>query len=196
MIINEVISILNDYIFYFIIYSLLGWIIESLYISIKYNKIMGSGLLYLPFAPIYGFGSFFLILISSFFKDNLILCLILIVLITSNFEYFSASLLEKLFKAKLWDYKDELLNINGRISLKHSMAWLILGYLLIYYFHPLITELKDTYTQSNVSYLLYGLIIIIIIDFILSSKRIKKIKNPKGKTFVELIYFSKQRRHE
>ena len=42
---------------YFLVYSFLGWVIESIYKSIRLKKIVNSGFLFGPLCPIYGFGA-------------------------------------------------------------------------------------------------------------------------------------------
>ena len=49
---------------YFIIYSVLGWIIESIYRSICERKVINTGFLKGPFCPIYGIGAVIMILFS------------------------------------------------------------------------------------------------------------------------------------
>ena len=50
---NEIIKI----IFYFFLYSLLGWAMESTYLSIGQRRLVNTGFLHGPFCPIYGFGA-------------------------------------------------------------------------------------------------------------------------------------------
>ena len=55
---------------YFIIYSVLGWIIESIYRSICERKIINTGFLKGPFCPIYGIGAIIMILFLQLFARN------------------------------------------------------------------------------------------------------------------------------
>ncbi len=41
----------------FLIYSFLGWVLESVYKSLLTRKIVNSGFITGPFCPIYGFGA-------------------------------------------------------------------------------------------------------------------------------------------
>ena len=53
-----------QWIAFFIIYCLIGWIGESLYVSWEHRKWVNRGFLHGPFRPIYGFGAV-IILIST-----------------------------------------------------------------------------------------------------------------------------------
>ena len=123
--------------FYFILYSFLGFILETVYRSIVTKSLVYPGLLYGPYCPIYGFGTFFLLVLLVPIKDNLLIFLPAAFLIISILEYVTGYLLEKLLNLRLWDYSSNFLNINGRISLKFSIYWTILAYVFIYFIHPL-----------------------------------------------------------
>lgn len=123
--------------FYFILYSFLGFLLETVYRSIVTKGLVYPGLLYGPYCPIYGFGTFFLLVLLVPIKDNLLIFLPAAFLIISLLEYVTGYLLEKLLNLRLWDYSSNFLNINGRISLKFSFYWTILAYVFIYFIHPL-----------------------------------------------------------
>ena len=57
---------------YFVIYSLLGWLLESTYRTILEKKIINTGFLKGPFCPIYGFGAIIIIIFFSSFQDNVL----------------------------------------------------------------------------------------------------------------------------
>jgi uncharacterized membrane protein len=45
---------------------------------------------------------------------------------------------EAILGIRLWDYSDQMLNINGRVSLKHSFFWGVLGVVLVRWIHPML----------------------------------------------------------
>ena len=97
-------QVLFELITYFIIYSFLGWLIESVYKSIFEKKIINSGFLHGPFCPIYGMGAIIMYLILQDFKGNPLVIFILGFVVLSIWEYIVGVLLEKLFKTQYWDY--------------------------------------------------------------------------------------------
>ena len=118
-------------IFYFILYSFLGWCLESIYKSILQKKIVNSGFLYGPFCPMYGIGAILMIALGGISK-NVVIIFIIGFLLFSVWEYIVAVILEKLYKTKYWDYSDIKFNIKGRVCLKNSIYWGILGILLMF----------------------------------------------------------------
>ena len=54
---NQFFSILT----YFVIYSILGWVLESIFRSICEKKLINTGFLKGPFCPIYGVGAIIMI---------------------------------------------------------------------------------------------------------------------------------------
>ena len=126
---------------YFFIYSVLGWIVETLYCRLLDGEWTNRGFLFGPYCPIYGFGSLLIIAFLQNFKDSVIEVFLLGMLFTSTLEYLTSFLLEKLFDAKWWDYSKMKFNLNGRICLLNSLEFAFLGIILTYIIHPAFSSL-------------------------------------------------------
>lgn len=159
---------------YFVIYSFLGWVLESIVRSICEKKIINTGFLIGPFCPIYGFGAIIMILFLNSFKNNIILLFFIALIALSFWEYIVGVFLEKLFKTKYWDYSDHKFNYKGRICLTNSLAWGVLGVLFIRYIHPFIIEIL---TYVNFQYMAIASTIVTLILFIDAIISVVKIKN-------------------
>jgi len=105
---------LTNLLFYFLIYSFFGWILETVYKSVLQKKYVNSGFLFGPFCPIYGFGAVILYLFLDSFKDNLVLVFLIGMIIFSIWECVVGYWLEKFFNTKYWDYSNEKFNFKGR----------------------------------------------------------------------------------
>ena len=169
----------NKIIFYFIIYSFLGWCLESIYKTIIFKKPTNSGFLYGPFCPMYGIGAVMMIALSKL-SDNIIIIFLLSFVVFSIWEYIVAVILEKCFKTKYWDYSELKFNIKGRICLKNSIYWGLLGVILIYVIQPIIETLTNLMPEQILLYINASLCIIISIDTIITITKLividKKIK--------------------
>src|SRR5690625_478768 len=88
---------------YFIIYSILGWIMESIFRSICEKKMINTGFLKGPFCPIYGIGAIIMILFLKDFKNNTVLLFLISMIVLTLWEYIVAVILEKTFHIKYWD---------------------------------------------------------------------------------------------
>ena len=156
------------FITYFIVYSFAGWLLESIYKSIYKKKFVNSGFLIGPSCPIYGFGALIMILTLSFLKEKPLLLFLASCFILSCWEYLVGLFLEKAFKTKYWDYSDLKFNIQGRVCLKNSIYWGILGLTFIEIIHPFVeTQIK----QVPINILLYTNIIIgiaMLVDLVVS----------------------------
>lgn len=160
---------------YFIIYSFLGWVMESILKTVLEKKFVNSGFLHGPVCPIYGFGAIIMILFLNMFRSNILILFIMSFLILSIWEYIVGLLLEKIFHTKYWDYSENKFNIKGRVCLLNSLFWGILGVVFTLYMHPFIEE-KIQLIPYNIL-IIIGIIIyiILIIDTIVSTVKIKTI---------------------
>ncbi len=160
---------------YFIVYSFFGWVIESIYKSILEKKIINSGFLHGPFCPIYGFGAVFMFLCLNNFKNNIILLFIIAFFTLSVWEYIVGWLLEKTFHTKYWDYSENKFNIKGRVCLRNSLFWGILGVIFIKLVHPFITERIEILNTKHLLFFTITLGVIMTVDFVISIIKVKNI---------------------
>lgn len=158
----------------FIIYSILGFIIEVIFASKK--KFVNRGFLIGPYCPIYG-TSIILIMIIFQKIQNPFLLFIMITIICSINEYLTSYIMEKLFKARWWCYSKKPYNINGRICLGNSFLFGIGGFILIKYIHPFISLIIFNLSNKTINIFFYSLFLIFIVDNIVSFQVIIKIKN-------------------
>lgn len=130
---------------YFIIYSVLGFVIETLFALVNYGIFESrQSFLYGPFCSIYGVGAVVIILALryKFFKNNHTL-FVGGFIVGSIVEYFVSLFGELLLNVKWWDYSDRFLNINGRICFLYSIFWGLLGIYLLKVVNPRIDKFID-----------------------------------------------------
>ena len=109
--------------FWLILYSFLGWVWESSYVSIKEKRLVNRGFVTGPVCTIYGVGAMSVyVLLRPLANHGLWLFLGGIILATV-LEYVTAWVMETLFHTSWWDYSDKPFNIQGRICLGSSIAW-------------------------------------------------------------------------
>lgn len=155
------------YILMFFFYSFAGWCLESLYCSIGEKRFINRGFLTGPLCPIYGTASLVLIvLIYNPFKDNPLAVFTLGIILCDIVEYLTSYLMEKLFAARWWDYTYELLNIKGRICLKHSLYWGVISIIFVKVIHPSVENLYGKISGNYIYYILAAVLIIFVLDVI------------------------------
>ena len=87
-------------------------------------------------------------------------------LLTTIVEYITGTILDVFLQKRLWDYSHYAFNINGLICLSASTRFAIGGTIFIYGLQPLFDKLIDFMNIKTRSVLAYGILIIVIIDFI------------------------------
>lgn len=136
------------YFMLFFIYAILGWIIETTLVSVEKRKFVNRGFLIGPYCPIYGFGGLAItILLKNYTKDPIVLFL-MAVIICGILEYFTSYIMEKIFKARWWDYSAKKYNINGRICLETVVPFGILGCLVMYVLNPITFKYLNMLSNS------------------------------------------------
>ena len=160
----------------FVIYSFLGWIMESVIRSFCEKKIINTGFLYGPFCPIYGCGTLIMILFLKEFKDTWVLLFIVSFFGLTLWEYVVGVLLESIFKTKYWDYSDHKFNFQGRICLSNSLFWGFLGVVFIKYIHPFVTNLLQFVDTTSIRITIYVATAIFMVDTIVSIINLVNIK--------------------
>lgn len=128
---------------YFILYSFLGWVMETCYCSIMERRLVPRGFLYGPVCPIYGGGVTLMILFFTPLKKNLVLFYVVAVVIMTSWEYFVGWVLEITTHVKYWDYSQYRFNLKGRVCLWVALIWGVLSYIVIFFIHPPIQSMVE-----------------------------------------------------
>lgn len=170
---------MNIYMYFllFLIYSVIGWIVEVINVSIIEKRFVNRGFLMGPYCPIYGFGGLLSYLLLKKYLDDPIALFMMAILIFSILEYMTSYLMEKLFKARWWDYSDKKFNINGRICLETMVPFGLLGCFAMYFLNPLIIGLLEKIPVQLGIAISVLLFIGFIIDVCISFKIIINFKN-------------------
>lgn len=146
---------LSQLFLYFILYSFLGWMMETCYCSILEHKLVPRGFLYGPICPIYGGGVTLMILFFTPLKKNLALFYCVAVVVMTSWEYFVGWLLETTTHVKYWDYSQYKFNLKGRVCLWVALTWGVLSYIVIFFIHPPIQNWVDGFSVE-LEFLLCG----------------------------------------
>lgn len=164
------------YFLLFIIYSFIGWIIETIVIFVETKKIVNRGFLMGPYCPIYGVGSLILLFTLFKYKNDPVNIYIMFVVYASILEYGTSYLMEKLFNARWWDYSKIKFNLNGRICLINSLCFGALGIVLGYFLHPFCVKLLES-LSVNVLYTISLIIMVIfLIDLCITFNIVSKLR--------------------
>lgn len=125
----------------FFVYSVLGWVWESCYVSVKSKRWVNRGFLHGPWLPIYGSGAVVVLLVTLPARGRPALIFLLGMIGATVLEYVTGESMEKLFHMRYWDYSDKPLNVNGHICLGVSIGWGVFSLVLLYVLHPPVEDL-------------------------------------------------------
>ena len=156
------------YFLLFLIYSFIGWLIEVIGKLIEKHKFINRGFLIGPICPIYGHGCILMILTLSRYKDNPLTLFICAIFICSLLEYFTSYVMEKIFKARWWDYSTKRFNLNGRICAETMIPFGILGTLVICVINPIFEYLLNLFNFETIKIAAIILFVIYLTDNIIS----------------------------
>lgn len=131
-----------DLIFFFMVYSFLGWLLENSYSFFTGNGFFKPIFLRGPFKPMYGIAPVFLIVLITDHMNGVLIALICF-LIPTIVEFMSGALLNRFFQRKWWDYTDMPLQFCGHICLPFSICWLFLSYACLKWIHPVVATIYN-----------------------------------------------------
>ena len=153
----------------FIIYSFIGWVLEEFNSVIRYRRFVNRGFLVGPICPIYGIGALLVILPLQHYRNDPIALFFLSIILFSMLEYFTSFIMEKLFRARWWDYSKYHFNINGRICLETMIPFGVLGVALNYFIHPPIQNLVTSIPEPLFFIISVVLLAIFLVDLVVSA---------------------------
>jgi len=140
-----------------------------LYLSTAGRGLINSGFLQGPVCPAYAAGVLIIYPFTLLFAPlPFWLQCVLYAILATIVEYAAHITLEKILGIRIWDYSDEFMNLQGRISLKYTVFWFLLVLLLVLVLQPGAITLIEMLPQI-VRYWLAGAFGVVLIgDYILS----------------------------
>lgn len=164
-----------EYFFIFMLYSVGGWIMETLLFVFRDKKVVKRGFLFGPLCPIYGTGAIICTAILYGRITNVFLLFIIGLLLCGTIEYLTHFAMEKLFNAMWWDYSNRRFNIKGRVYLNGLVQFGLGVVLIIKVLQPLVYKLIDLMSNNvlySICFVLYSLVIIDVTATIIDLKSV------------------------
>lgn len=157
---------------YFLVYAVMGYVIEVIYCSVGERTLVNRGFLHGPWLPIYGIGALLVIVGTAPFATRIVTVFVVTVVLTSAVEYIGSWALERFFGIKLWDYSTYPLNIKGRVCAKNSTLFGLLGVALIFGIHPYIHKTVYAMGDDVRSSIAHVVILLLAVDTTASVMRL------------------------
>ncbi|MCR4690848.1 MAG: putative ABC transporter permease [Lachnospiraceae bacterium] len=147
----------------FVFYSILGWFVESLYMSFCTKKLTNRGFGFGPFCPIYGFGATLGAIILSPFRISYVLLFIVSAISATLFEYIVGRMMQFSLGDFWWDYTEKPFNYQGIICLESTLGWGLYGIIVVKWLHPFVllkTTMVPVFIGRVICYLILALYMI------------------------------------
>ena len=113
----------SQWVLFFFIYSFIGWVWESCYVSVRKHRWVNRGFMHGPMLPLYGSGALVVLVSTISVRENMALVFLLGMLAATVLEYFTGAAMERIFHVRYWDYSNQKLNIHGYICVSSSLCW-------------------------------------------------------------------------
>ena len=126
---------LPQWVLFFFIYSFIGWVWESCYVSVRKRRWVNRGFMHGPMLPLYGSGAIVVLVSTMGVGENAALIFLLGMMAATVLEYFTGAAMERLFHVRYWDYSNQKLNLHGYICVTSSLCWGFFSVLLVRVVH-------------------------------------------------------------
>ena len=114
-----------ELIWLFLIYSFLGWMLETILAATEQRRLVNRGLINGPLCTIYGVP---IVILTIFGQELPLFWLFLGAMIVATVtEWISGHMIERFYHERWWDYSNVKWNLDGYICLPASLVWGVLG---------------------------------------------------------------------
>ena len=150
---------------WFLTYSILGWCVESIYMSLCNKKLTNRGFSKGPFCPIYGVGALTVYFVLSPYSHNKVLLFFLGAILATTIEWITAWIMNRIFGEIWWDYTDKLFNYKGILCLESTLAWGLYTVILFVVLQGAVEQIVDSIPVSIGKRVGLFLLIAYLVDF-------------------------------
>lgn len=150
----------------FLIYSMLGWFVESVYMSFCNRKITNRGFSKGPFCPIYGFGAIIGYAVLHPLAEDYVRLYLTGAVLATVFEFLVGKLMIFLFGELWWDYNEKPCNYKGIICLESTIAWGFYALIIVLFLNGKVMGFIDAYSSEFGQRVCQIVFFVALIDFV------------------------------
>lgn len=146
----------------FLVYSFLGWILETIVAAFKQKRFVNRGLINGPLCVIYGIAA---VVISVYLQELTGFWLVLGGMIFSTtLEWAAGHLIERIYKERWWDYSDMPWNLDGYICLPVSLVWGVLGFVVVRWCNTVLIRVFSLFPRTAGQIIIWVLLAVMVVD--------------------------------
>lgn len=151
----------------FIIYSILGWFVESVYMSFCNHRLTNRGFAKGPFCPIYGFGAVIGYLVLNPLSGHYVTLYLTGAFLATTFEYLVGIMMQKFLGEVWWDYTEKPMNYKGIICLESTIAWGFYAIIITMFLHERVLHLIDAMDMAYGRIFCIVILAIVTVDYLI-----------------------------
>ncbi len=172
------------YFMYFILYSFIGFILETLYTLVTRGILISKKCFLINLlCPVYGLGAIAILACTKPVKEYKLLTFVFGGVAATAVEYVLHFIYNDMLGVSIWDYSGLSYNINGRVCLLFTVFWSILSMGLVYVIHPFVEKRMASMPKT----LFAVLLMFVGLDAMVSTLLYKKFGNRQAVNLTWLI---------
>ena len=174
-----------------IVPGMLGWLVEFFFAWYDngMTNLYWRGGNFLPWINMYSIGAFLILACTYKYRDKPLKVFVISVLACGLFEFLTGFIFDEFFGIRYWNYKNEVLNLNGYICLLSLTGFGIGGLLLIYFLIPLFIKMSTAIPKKVFLTITIALCALILTDEIYNFLITKIFSLPRAIDLYENIRF-------
>ena len=150
---------------FFLIYSLLGWLAETALAVVKKRRLLNRGFLNTPFSPVYGLAAVLFAVFLPELRSAPFFLFLGGMILATGLELATGILLERIFAQKWWDYSSERFQFEGHICLKYSVIWGLASLACVFFGDPLLARVIGLIPRPVGEAVLLAVFLVLGVDF-------------------------------
>lgn len=160
----------------FLLYSFLGWTLETAAGTIRQKRFVNRGFTTGPFCMVYGVAAVVMTAALQELRGSFLFLFLGCMVVGTAVEWFAGKLLERLNQKKWWDYSEKRWNFDGYICAQYSLLWGILGTVTVRWGDPLLAGLYRLLPSFVSTLLTLGAAAVLLLDTAASAATVWHVK--------------------
>lgn len=155
---------LYQLLWFFLLYSFIGWVIGTSVAAVREHRFIDVGFLFGPYCPAYGFGAVVFAVFLPELKNHLFFLFLGGVILSSVITFSTGFVLEKIFHRKWWDYSRKRFQFGGYVNLPYTIVWGLSAVICISFINLALKDLLALIPSNLGTIILIILYIVLCLD--------------------------------
>lgn len=167
---------LYELLWFFILYSLLGWCAGVVIAAFRNKAFVNTGFLNGPLCPIYGFGALAFAVFLTELQNHLFFLFLGGMIISAFLTFLTGFVLERIFHRRWWDFSKSRFQFEGYISLPYAAVCGLAAVLCIWFANPFIADIVALIPLWLGKIILIAAYVLLAIDFAGSAAAVLRLR--------------------